>query len=466
MWTPLKVKYSHLKKRSKERTVERRRMKDQIRYLCEVIERLRLQNALLEERSSPQQVFNHHYPAQMIALAVFMVLHGGSLRCASATVLFYADLMGWTGFKQPSASTVRNWVCRCGLHALRYTKDLKGEYVAILDESIQIGKEKLLLMLGVPVQKGQSYCQPLSHQDVVVLGMEVRTSWTGTLIAKFIKARLLQCKQLNLLYLISDQGTSIKAAVKVLKMDWVSDCTHVMMNAVKSLFEHDEALSQFCAQVGQLRRRLILTDFTILLPPTLRDKDRFLRVFTLVQWADRMDKWWVRLCPKAKRHLQFYRDNPTLLYKLRQVRHLMVITSSILKNAGLGQSSYQRWQTKIAEFKTSAQHVGNQATSFIKIIDDYFQVHARLYEKHHQLLCCSDIIESTFGKYKNKKGMKVISADVLSIALYSRHITTDFAKQAMEIIACKDVEEWQHKYVCPNRFGLMYKMKQELKNAG
>jgi len=351
---------------------------------------------------------------------------------------------------------------------MRYVivKTFQGIMWLFLDESIQIGKEKLLLMLGVPIHKGQSYSQPLIHQDVVVLGMEVRTSWKGGAIADFIKARLQQCKQLNLLYLISDQGTSIKAAVKQLNMDRVSDCTHVMMNAVKALFEHDEALSQFCTQVGELRRRLILTDFTILLPPTLRDKDRFLRVFTLVRWADRMDGWWVRLCPKAKRHLQFYRDNSTLLYNLRQVRHLIVMTSSILKNAGLSQSSYQRWKAKIAEFRTSTQHICNQATTFIKIIDDYFQAHTRLYEKHTQLLCCSDIIESTFGKYKNKKGMKVISADVLSIALYSRHITTDFAKQAMENISCKDVDEWQQKYVCPNRFGLMHKMKQELKNAG
>jgi len=44
----------------------------------------------------------------------------------------------------------------------------------------------------------------------------------------------------------------------------------------------------------------------------------------------------------------------------------------------------------------------------------------------HQLLCCSEIIESIFGRYKNKGGMKAISADVLSIALYNQTLSSGF----------------------------------------
>lgn len=466
MWTRFKVRYFHLKERSKLRTQERSKLKDQIRYLRRANERLREQCEAYRIQLEPQPVFNHHYPAQMMALAVFMVLRGASLRCTAASVRFYAELMGWQDrFKEPCASTIRNWVCRCGLYALRYSKTLCGDYVAILDESIQMGKEKLLLMLGVPIRENQSYCQPLTKEDVVVLGMEVQTSWTSDAIAGFITRCLSLQPQLRILYLISDQGTSIKAAIKRLKIKWVSDCTHVMMNAVKTLFAQDQALSDFCAQVGQLRRRLILSDFTILIPATLRDKDRFLRLFNLVDWADRMDQWWPKLSPQAKAHLRFYRRAWPLLRALRQVRHLIVLSSAILKTAGLSPASYQRWKQGVAQFRQSTKRVTTQAKSFIQIMDNYFKEQLANFPDHHQVLCCSDIIESIFGRYKNKGGMKVISADVLSIALYQQNINPAFVEQALNQVSESDLDTWKQRHICQNRFGLIHRMKQELKNT-
>ncbi|MDP5170414.1 MAG: hypothetical protein NWR72_09210 [Bacteroidia bacterium] len=403
----------------------------------------------------------------MMVLAVFIVLAGGSLRCAAATASFYAELMGWKGrFKHPSASTIRNWVCRCGLHALWHAKDLSGQYVAILDESIQIGKEKLLLMLGVPLQEDQCYCAPLTSKEVVVLGMEVQQSWTSGAIVDFVKRRLNQYKHLKIRYLLSDQGTSIRAAVRQLGLCWVIDCTHVMMNAVKQLFEQDEALKAFCAQTGELRQRLILTDYNILLPPNLRVKDRFLRIFTLLEWTDRMDQWWTRLSEEARNHLRFYREDCPLLCRLQEVRELIRISSTILKRAGLSEASYQRWRQEVEAFSQSTQRLSLQAQQFIQTIDAYFKTHAPLYQGKDQLLCCSDIIESTFGRYKNKGGMKVISADILSIALYNQPITLDFVSQAMTKVSGKELQEWQKNYICPNRYGLIYKMNHEIKNVG
>jgi hypothetical protein len=124
----------------------------------------------LRARLAPEKVPYHTYPAQMMALAVFMVVQGGaSLRCAATTVEFFSNLMGWT-YPKPSHTTVR-------------------------------------------------------------------------------------------------------------------DCTHEMMNIVKTLFKNDRELSRLSAQLGSLRQQLSLAKWSGLLPPTLRDKDRFLRIFTIVKWA-------------------------------------------------------------------------------------------------------------------------------------------------------------------------------------
>ena len=157
-WAPLKATIFRLYQRSKQRTGQCRRLKDQIRDRNETIVKLRAEVAHLKSITQPERVFACHYPAQMMVLAVFIVLHGGSLRCAAASIGFYSsELMGWK-YKAPAGKTISNWVERCGLHALQLTQDLNGQYVGLSDLTIQIGKEQLCLLLCVrlPVYSGVS----------------------------------------------------------------------------------------------------------------------------------------------------------------------------------------------------------------------------------------------------------------------------------------------------------------------
>jgi len=240
----------------------------------------------------------------------------------------------------------------------------------------------------------------------------------------------------------------------------------VMMNAVKDIFGQDGALSDLSASIGQLRRRLMLTDWGGLLPPTLRDKDRFLRIFTIVEWAGRMDSYWARLPAAARRHIAFYRKAWPLIRRLRQVKELIATASAILKTAGLSEHSFQRWQQSAAQYLGAQKVATKEAKAFVAKIDAYFASHAELYKGRSQILCCSDIIESTFSRYKNKGGMKAISADVLSVALYNQEISSGFVRRALASVSCLDVEEWQGDNVCHNRYGLRKRMDQELKSVG
>ncbi len=467
MWVRLKATINGLKITGKKRSIDRRNLRAQLKEREGKIIALTAEIRRLGKVTEPEKVFNHVYPVQMMILAVFIVVHGGgSLRCAAATVEFFAKMMSWESYNKPSPTTIRNWVLRCGYYALTYARDLKGDYVVIIDESIQIGKEKLLLMLGVKVETDRCRCAPLSGQDVEVLGMEVQSSWAGKDIAEFIQRKLSHYPLVNLLYVVSDQGASLLAAVRSLNLAWVSDCTHVMMNAVKELFDQDAALSELSASIGQLRRQLTLSDWGALLPPTLRDKDRFLRIFTIVEWAERLDQYWNKLPDEARAHVAFYRRAWPLMHCLRQVRRLIVISSAILKTAGLSQHSHQRWKEKVKQYGQTQNILTRQAQAFIAKMETYFTRHAKLYQGHCQVLCCSDMIESTFSRYKNKGGMKASSADVLNIALYNRKLTPRFIQAAMTEVSGGDVEDWQQHNVCHNRYGLRKRMDRELKSVG
>jgi hypothetical protein len=466
MWAHVKATINRLKNTSKRRTIDRRRLCDRVNYWQQRVVCLEAENERLRRIADPWPVFNHKYPAQMIALAVFIVINGGSLRCAAASAQFLARLMEWPMPDLPSPVTVRNWVLRCGLHALQSVRDWQGEMVLVMDESIQIGTEKLILLLGIPLSKDHCRCTPLTSEDVRVLGMEVQHSWTGDLIADFVRRTLASIPKLKVAYFISDRGTSMLAAIRQLGYSWVSDCSHEMMNAVKDIFKDDKALQELCAAIGALRSRFLLTDWGGLLPPTLRDKDRFLRLFTLVDWVRRLDTYWEKLPGKARRVLSFYRRQPALLRRLIQVRDLVEITAKLLKAAGLSTAAHQRWQQQVQNFLGQQESVSHAARKFIKRLEAYFAAHAPAFEAQGRLLCCSDIIESTFGRYKNKGGMKAISADVLSIALYNQPIGIDYVIEALGKVSEPKLKTWEEKNVCHNFLGLRRRLDQELKNTG
>lgn len=460
----LKVKLSHWKSRCLEKTKCKRNLSARLQRSEQQVTRLKAENARLRAITEPQPVAYHLYPAQMIAMAVFIVSHaGGSLRCAAKTVAFLSEMMGWK-YAQPSPVTIRNWVLRCGLYQLDYAKVKAGQYVGIIDESIQIGREKLLLLLGVKLRDTWSHAAPLMMNDVEVLGVEVQQRWPGDKVAEFIKKRLAHHKEIDLRYVISDQGTNLLSALRMLSIPAVSDCSHMMMNVVKKLFSNNKQLSALAAQMGQFRRKFLLTELGYLLPPTLRDKDRFLRIFTLVEWNNRIQAYWNKLPPKHRTPLSFLQQAQPLLQCVGQIKTLAVLTAHLLKSAGLSSASQRKWETSIAQYSQTTTLTA-EANTFLNTVRQYFASHAELIGSHEHLLCCSDIIESTFGRYKNKGGMQVISADVLSIALYSQPLTTDFIQKALNTVHQKHIEQWKKQYTCHNRYSILRRMDQELKSV-
>lgn len=460
----LKATAQRWKHRALKATKHRRLLQARLRRSQRRVARLEAENLSLKTRAEPIKIEGHTYPAQLIALAVFIVVHGnGSLRCAAKTVGFMAQLLGWE-YGTPSHSSVRRWILRLGLYQLEHATQRVGNYIGLLDESIQIGREKLLLLLGFEFDPDCKRGKPLTSDDVVVLGMEVQQSWTGELVADFLRRNLARMPDLKLRYCITDGGTNLSKALRILGLDAVGDCTHVMMNAVKKVLADDPILSQLSADIGQLRRKLMLTAEGFLLPPTLRDKDRFLRIFTIVGWVERIDSIWANLPESSRQKLHFIDAARSRVQCMKQLKTLVELTAGILKGAGLSSASRKKWEQAIIGF-TKKYTLDEEAKTFISKVRQFFVNHEVLIEKYQRLVCCTDIVESTFGRYKNKGGTPTISADVLSIALYGISITPKLVQKALSRVSYQAVHDWEAQYVCENRYGLVRRVNRELKSV-
>jgi hypothetical protein len=118
----------------------------------------------------------------------------------------------------------------------------------------------------------------------------------------------------------------------------------------KALFKYDTALSHLYAQVGTLRQQLALTDWSFILTPSLRDKDRFLRIFTLVGWMDRIDSYWLML-PASMRAKLLFCHGVWLCLRLSQSYSLLALTASVLKSRGLSADSYAEWRAQVNGYR-------------------------------------------------------------------------------------------------------------------
>jgi hypothetical protein len=224
-----------------------------------------------------------------------------------------------------------------------------------------------------------------------------------------------------------------------------------------------ERLSKFCSQVGTLRRQNILGKYGYIVPATLRDKDRFLHIFNLVDWVAKIDAAWERLDPEAKSKLSFLNSSRELITELVQVRQFVAQTAKIFKRRGMNECSIELWEWLLKRWLAQQPHLAPSIDDMIESVRRYLETHQILIDKHGSLLCYSDVIESVFGRYKNKGGVKAISTDVLKIPLYGVDLTLDFITEALIAVSYQEVYEWETKNTCPTRFGQIRSMPNQLK---
>ena len=421
-----------------------------------------------QRRLNPTPVAGHTYPAEVIALAVHTVVHGnGSLRCAAKVAGYLSELMGWR-YTTPSHNTVSNWTKRLGLYALDHLPTARvGKYVGIVDESIQIGRERCLLLLGVRLPDHYSHLCPLTMTDVEVLGVEVRSRWTGLEVADFVRDRLAYHPGIELQYMISDGGTNLAKALEQLQVDAVADCSHVLMRALKKPLAKHPALMALTTFMGTFRRQNLLSERSALCPPTLRDKDRFLRIFVILDWIRRIDAYWPQLPAAHRATLKYVRIKRCRAFVavLEQLRHLIGLACAILKTSGLNEGSRQAWSRCLVVYRKKVK-LCTMAEQLVEVVENYFADHAGLWALHGgRLHCCSDIIESTFGRYKNKGGMQVISADVLVMPLYAKTIDVDFVVRGLTTVSQKHIERWHQTHTCHNRYSILRQLKTKAKRS-
>ncbi len=420
--------------------------------------RLKEKNTDLKKQFKLTRIKNYTYPLEIIRLAVIMNMQLDiSLRGVSKTLSQVGELLGYP-IKKISHMTIRNWSLKLGQFFLESTLN-GGKYVLIADESIEIGRERLLLLLLVPIEK-YSPIVPLEMRDVKVLDLGVQESWKATEIVAKIKEKTEQYG-VEISYGISDKCKTLRRAMKDMNISWIGDCTHEMSNISKSLFKKDKETTDYLIEMNKVRRKWILSKHRLLVPPEIRTKDRFQTMFVVHKWAANILADWEGLTNEEKTELQFVKQDSKVVEPMKQCYEVITKFSEIFKTKGIQQTSLELWKDEVRTFKKEVK-LTDKAKQFISKMNDYLKIQMETLPNVKQILCCSDVIESMFGKYKNKR-MKIITDDVLKITAFTKNITLEDVEKAMLSINTAAVQAWKSKNTTLSKFVLLNLKKKRLK---
>jgi hypothetical protein len=430
-----------LNKRNKELIISRNGWKEKYKNQQKDFGVSSVSTSNLEKRKGGK-AYGHQYNLRLIILVVELYKYGGmSLRSCRHSLSCIFVCLGLDS-RIPSHNSIRNWICKCGIHRVNNCTSSREDHMIIVDESITFGSEKMLLILGIPPSK-MSKEKSLSHSDMSVLYVGASKEWKGEDIkAEIEKIR----KHKKIRYVVSDEGSNLRKAYKLLNLSHIEDCTHIMANYLKRIYGNDADFETFRKLIGKLRRDWNLSKTkSKYMPPTMRGKMRFANIFPCISWAKKTLDGWDDLSEEVQGSLSFLKEKTDFISSLIEVEIIFKLVCKKLKNKGFGKIQKQEILKEL-----SGMEVREKSSVFIKNCKSYLDnltIKSELLKEDH-LLCSSDIIESYFGKFKfkvNPNSRSGLTEFIFTVATFGQSFSEQEAKQAMESIKCKDLKLYRNK---------------------
>lgn len=325
-----------------------------------------------------------------------------------------------------------------GVYRLTQTKEKSDDWILMIDESIAFGHDKLLVILGIRETQIE-FGRALNHHDMTCLKLTASCSWKGEDIKKVLDELTLQIGTIK--YVVADMGNSIKRALKLSSITHVEDVNHKISWFIKELYKDDKYFKSYTEKLAYLRGSLVLSNWSHILPPRQRVNSRYMNLKPIFDWGMAILQMIESetSVPSEKEKVLFLKEYEVLI---RQTHELIGIANSIqeiLKNNGLSK------KTKEDCLKLFDKVSDSRILKFKDMIDNYLTNMGNSVEGSDKILCSSDILESSFGKYKNyiSDNISIGITDLsLSIPAFESKLEQEEIKKAMEGVKVKQIKEW------------------------
>ena len=366
-----------------------------------------------------EPVPGHRFPLVVIQLCVLIYMRTPcGLRTVVTILEIFAELLGDTFGKVPCYNTIENWVKKLGLSVYQDEQPCKDKkFAMVVDESIAINGQKLLLTLAIPSEHQN---RPIKHEDVTILDISVSKGFNGDDVQGRIEEAEKSAGNAPD-YIISDNGHNLTKGITGSGHIRHADISHSMGVILKKVYEKQSDFVEFTTLLGKKRLQYHLTDKAYLLPPNMRAISRFMNMSSWVFWGNEMLDCYDTLPEKMQEAYAFIKDYESLLKELQAVLCAVRHIEAICKNEGFSVMTSRKCKLYVITHVLGNAH-SRQARAGIGMLE-YLNREEAFLTGNMSINISSDIIESTFGIYKSKKSpnkLYGVTSFVLTIPLYPK----------------------------------------------
>lgn len=369
---------------------------------------------------------------------------------------FLNETLGWGIEEVPCFNSVENWIKKSGysIYGNPELKISKADYGSIIDESIMLGNERMILNLGVKADKDT--LKPLDYSNVEVLGIHVDSNWNASKIARALQADEKKMRK-KPAYVISDNDKKLRKAIADYGCTHIRDIGHTLAMFLQRVYEKETVFKRFFKEIGRVKIKEVMNDCSYLLPPRQRTIARFMNLSATISWAGKIIGSYPGFTEKEKEVYNFVVQNKRLISELQAVFGCTDQMSSDIKAAGL---SYDSIGAAMGLINKKLKNKNKRVTKFAALVTEYLREEAvKLRSSDTVYNASSDMIESVFGCYKfrkSKNALHGVTAYVLILPLITKMkesgkgLDTNF-KANLESVYMRDLHQWARKHLTENQ---------------
>jgi len=421
-------------------------LKEQVRKLKQELEQAKRSVNL----PSDPPLGKHGFGARMVSLAVNVARSVGLRGAARVLQIFFQ----WLDLKQrtPSRNSIRNWLQRLGVAELQRPYPDSEDLVVMVDHSIQIGTEKVMVALGVNASAMPARGEALKHQDVRVLEVKPSSQWKTEDMQREYKS--LADRLGTPRAVLSDAAAELQEGAECLKErrnDTIvlGDFKHFAANVMKSILGKDQRFQEVVGKMGSTRSATQQTELAHLAPPAPKQKARFMNVARIIRWMTMMV--WLLKTPDAQARqgisderiqdkLGWVAEYADDIAVWQECQDVVSVSVTFINKHGLFKGASQAMRAEIGD---SLQHDKSKELAE-RLIAFVFDSEQQLRDGE-RLPMSTEILESSFGLYKQLERQHSKSGFTSLLACFPallKPTTPELVTEAFGRVSRKVVQAW------------------------
>ena len=346
----------------------------------------------------------------MIFLAVQLVTHAAlSFRGAAAALALFAESTRGDRTSPdptPCATTIRSWVLRLGYASLTCPLPHDRPWVWFIDHTIQIGSQKLFVIVGVPLDAVPFGVGPLQSSDLHLIALMPMDESNQQLVDAELKKTVERTGVPR--QIISDGGSDLVGGIERFRERHtetlgVPDVAHHAANQLKHYWESDPMWQSFTKRMSEIAARIRQTPSAHLMAPKLRNKARFMSVGVFVRFGQMLLKRLRLATPDAEveKHYGWVREYAESLRAWGEQHALVEATLHQVRVEGLFERGLALLEEEWAKLTLSDHPVTVALQNRLRA---YVRRWGRAAGAGERLVGSTEILESAFGVQKRLSG--------------------------------------------------------------